>query len=190
MNRKWLSVFLLWIGMAATGLAQAWQPPRAEAIAGMLPSAPPGYRVQVIPMEFGGMVMVNANYTATGSGLFPMSLSIWGQSGPFAMPPEPPDDAPQPPEATPNPPCLPDVYAQEQQGRQGFTESRSAIGDQCPNPTMVYYGVSIPFHEGDDYYYLLDASSFGPPPFDPGIFQSLDALLDQIDLPALAALGG
>lgn len=193
MNKKWMLCMLLWIGMAATGLAQAWQPPKAEAIAGMLPPAPPGYRVQVTPVELGGMVMVNADYEPLGSGLLPMGLSILGQSGPFALPPDPPDDAPQPPpppETTPDPPCLPTVYAQEQQTRQGFAESRIAFDDQCPNPTMVYYGVIIPFHEGDDYDYLLDASSYGPPPFDPGALQSLDALLDQIDLPALAALGG
>ncbi len=64
-----------------------------------------------------------------------------------------------------------------------------AMADSC-TPEHIIYFIDIPFHEGNDYLYGISAMREAAPPFRAEEFQPLDALLDQIDLPALAALGG
>ena len=181
MNRKWLSSLLPWLGLVACNLAQAWQPPDAGMVANMLPPAPAGYQVEVRPMGLPGITMVIADYKALGSNER-MSLMVVGQMGPIADPP----GSEEPPPA----PCMPDVYVSGQGLRQGFQEIRMALGDSCPVPENILYNIYISLHNGSDYLYTINASRYASPPFHVEGFQPLDALLDQIDLPALAALGG
>ena len=87
MNRKRLPGLLPWLGLAATNLAMAWQPPKAEAIAGMLPPAPPGYQVQVYPMETQELVVVTAEYSSLSNNQEDIQLTVIGQAGPIESPP-------------------------------------------------------------------------------------------------------
>ena len=181
MNRQWLPGLLPWLGLVASNLAMAWQPPDAGMVANMLPPAPAGYQVEVRPMGLPGITMVIADYKALGSTEH-MSLMVVGQMGPIA---DPPGSVEPPPT-----PCTPDVYASGQGLRQGFQETRMAMGDSCPVPENILYYIYLSLHDDSDYLYTISAFRYAAPPFQGEGFQPLDALLDQIDLPALAALGG
>lgn len=189
MSRPWAyHMALLLLGLTTAGLVRAWQPPAADMVAGMLPPAPAGYTVQVTAFEFPGSVIVMADYTPLGGddGSEYMEIIVSGVAL-EELPEEPPEE--EPPGDFPLPPCLPEEYTSSQGQRQGFQEMRLAMADTCPEPQHILYMIDIPFHLGDDYFYMISAERSTLPPFHDEGFQPLDALLDQIDLPALAALG-
>jgi len=172
-----------------SGAAWAWQLPSAQRLADFLPPAPSGYSRQVLGDRVADAELVLALYTSNDHPDDSLQVNIIAVNGLgiYLVNPGNPNSFVYP--------CVPKAFFYEESQYKGFKMSKQAVDGNCDQerpdrPDVVEYNDSVLLYEGTDHGYVLQIQAFFPPPYDPAQFIPIDALLDAIDVEALAALGG